>query len=246
MTPSPARRWLRRTAALLVGAPLFAGLRVRHGRSGGAGGRGRAPAQSVQVVPRLDDPQGPRQERHADHLRHGDQQGQAGGHRRPCGAAGGAEAAPDAARSTRRPHAADYARAPTRAELGDGSTDKFARLDAGISQDFSLSVPVSKLGLGEDGVYQLGVSLSGQTASQPVRPGARHPADLPAVAAGRHRGQEEPAHVPVAADLLGPPHRPDGLRRPADAGLRRRLPGARRSAPAAGWSRWSRSASSCP
>ncbi|MCF3960940.1 DUF6049 family protein [Streptomyces fuscigenes] len=34
-------------------------------------------------------------------------------------------------------------------------------------QDFALSVPVSELGLDEDGVYQLGVSLSGETSQEP-------------------------------------------------------------------------------
>jgi hypothetical protein len=53
------------------------------------------------------------------------------------------------------------------AEIGGAYTVKFPRLASGISQDFTLSVPVSKLDLGEDGVYQLGVSLSGETSSSP-------------------------------------------------------------------------------
>lgn len=44
---------------------------------------------------------------------------------------------------------------------------EFAKLDSGISYDFALSVPVDKLGLGADGVYQLGVTLTGQTAAEP-------------------------------------------------------------------------------
>lgn len=50
------------------------------------------------------------------------------------------------------------------APIGGKYTVKFAKLSSGISQDFTLSVPVGKLGLGDDGVYQLGVSLTGQTS----------------------------------------------------------------------------------
>ncbi|MFJ7997048.1 DUF6049 family protein [Streptomyces sp. NPDC096310] len=41
------------------------------------------------------------------------------------------------------------------------------KLPAGIPQDFALSVPVGKLGLDEDGVYQLGVSVTGKTSAAP-------------------------------------------------------------------------------
>ncbi|MFI6084499.1 DUF6049 family protein [Streptomyces sp. NPDC051217] len=44
---------------------------------------------------------------------------------------------------------------------------EFEKLASGISYDFALSVPVSKLGLGGDGVYQLGVSLTGRTEAEP-------------------------------------------------------------------------------
>jgi len=50
------------------------------------------------------------------------------------------------------------------APLGDDYAVRLAKLPSGISQDFKLSVPVGKLGLGGDGVYQIGVSLSGQTS----------------------------------------------------------------------------------
>ncbi|MFI7103876.1 DUF6049 family protein [Streptomyces sp. NPDC050161] len=50
----------------------------------------------------------------------------------------------------------------------DGHTAKIPALEPGISRPFSLSVPVKDLGLGDDGVYQLGVSLSGKTQSAPV------------------------------------------------------------------------------
>ncbi|MFE0423756.1 DUF6049 family protein [Streptomyces sp. NPDC058953] len=47
--------------------------------------------------------------------------------------------------------------------LGDSYTVKLPSLAPGISRDFTLSVPVEKLDLGEGGVYPLGVSLSGRT-----------------------------------------------------------------------------------
>ncbi|MEU5158491.1 DUF6049 family protein [Streptomyces sp. NPDC020875] len=46
--------------------------------------------------------------------------------------------------------------------LGDDFTVKLPSLAPGISRDFTLSVPVEKLELGDGGVYQLGVSLSGR------------------------------------------------------------------------------------
>ncbi|WP_225801989.1 DUF6049 family protein [Streptomyces sp. NK15101] len=52
------------------------------------------------------------------------------------------------------------------APLEDAPTVKIPRLGAGLSTDFSLSVPVSELGLDEEGVYQLGVSLTGQTSDR--------------------------------------------------------------------------------
>jgi hypothetical protein len=55
----------------------------------------------------------------------------------------------------------------TGSEVGGKYTEKFAKLSPGVAEHFSISVPVSKLDLGDDGVYAFGVSLSGQTAAQP-------------------------------------------------------------------------------
>lgn len=52
------------------------------------------------------------------------------------------------------------------APVEDAPTIKVPRLGPGLSADFSLSVPVSDLGLDEAGVYQLGVSLTGQTSDR--------------------------------------------------------------------------------
>ncbi|MEW2548105.1 DUF6049 family protein [Streptomyces sp. NPDC047002] len=53
------------------------------------------------------------------------------------------------------------------APLGGKYRVKIAHLPGRARQDFALSVPVSDLGLDESGVYQLGVSLSGETAREP-------------------------------------------------------------------------------
>lgn len=53
------------------------------------------------------------------------------------------------------------------AKLGGKYTLKVPELRTGVSRDFTLAVPVGKLGLDTEGVYQLGVSLTGQTARAP-------------------------------------------------------------------------------
>jgi hypothetical protein len=52
-------------------------------------------------------------------------------------------------------------------EVGGKYVKKFAKLAPGARQDFSISVPVKALSLNADGVYQLGVSLTGRTTAQP-------------------------------------------------------------------------------
>jgi hypothetical protein len=49
----------------------------------------------------------------------------------------------------------------------DGHTVNVPTLAPGLSMSFSLKVPVSALGLGATGVYQLAVTLDGQTAAEP-------------------------------------------------------------------------------
>ncbi|MEV0370255.1 DUF6049 family protein [Streptomyces sp. NPDC050636] len=48
-----------------------------------------------------------------------------------------------------------------------GHTAKIGKLEPGASRPFTLSVPVKDLELGDDGVYQVGVSLSGRTQAAP-------------------------------------------------------------------------------
>ncbi|PBC83699.1 MULTISPECIES: DUF6049 family protein [unclassified Streptomyces] len=48
-----------------------------------------------------------------------------------------------------------------------GHTEKIGKLEPGASRSFSLSVPAKDLNLGDNGVYQLGISLSGRSPSAP-------------------------------------------------------------------------------
>ncbi|MEU9381198.1 DUF6049 family protein, partial [Streptomyces sp. NPDC048279] len=51
--------------------------------------------------------------------------------------------------------------------VGGKYTEDFDSLAPGVAEHFTISVPVDKLDLGQDGVYPFGVSLSGQTSAQP-------------------------------------------------------------------------------
>ncbi|MEU3372671.1 DUF6049 family protein [Streptomyces sp. NPDC006660] len=164
-TPSPARRWLRRTAALLVAAPLFASL-LSATAAPMAQAAGDASGQSVAVTLDAVAPSAPIK---SDTLTitgtvtNTGKQAVTGAHvaLRVGSKLSGRSAIEETA--SRK----GFAPGIDAAELSDGPTVTFDRIDAGISQDFTLSVPVSKLGLGEDGVYPLGVSLSGRTSSHP-------------------------------------------------------------------------------
>ncbi|TGG81476.1 DUF6049 family protein [Streptomyces albus] len=52
-------------------------------------------------------------------------------------------------------------------EVSGGHRVKLSGLAPGITRSFALKIPVSDLHLGADGVYQLGVSLTGQTRTRP-------------------------------------------------------------------------------
>ncbi|MER6995354.1 DUF6049 family protein [Streptomyces sp. NPDC000410] len=166
MSPSPARRWLRRTAALLAGTPLLAGLLYvpvappAHAADSVSGSR------TVDVSLGTLSPAVPVKDNtltitgtvtnkgketvtaaHVD-LHVGPRM------------SGRAEIHEASERT-------GYSPESDARQLGGRYTVKFSRLASGISQDFALTVPVAKLGLDEGGVYQLGVSLSGRTPSRP-------------------------------------------------------------------------------
>lgn len=169
MRPSPARRWLRRTASVALGAPLLAGLlAVPTAGSAGAAAPDKAPTGSSTVDVSLDtlSPAAPVK---------GDTLTVSGtltnkGRQTIDGAeidlrvgprlSGRGEVDDAAKRKGYTPGADPDA-------IDDKYTVKIAKLPKGISQNFTLTVPVDKLDLDASGVYQLGVSVSGRTAAAP-------------------------------------------------------------------------------
>ncbi|MFD0340990.1 DUF6049 family protein [Streptomyces sp. NPDC127117] len=164
--PSPARRWLRRTAALIIGAPLVAALLAGPAAPAAqAGGTGKAPtgSETVDVALNTLAPSAPAK---GDTLtvsgtvtnRGKETITQAVVDLRVGPKLGSRSEIDNAAKRT------GYVLGSDPAPIGGKYTVKFGKLASGISQDFTLSVPVGKLELGDDGVYQLGVSLTGQTS----------------------------------------------------------------------------------
>ncbi|MFF0435052.1 DUF6049 family protein [Streptomyces sp. NPDC004327] len=164
-TPSPARRWLRRTASLAVAAPLLAGLlqglpAPAAQAAESAGGNGGVDVSVDTLAPKAPV--------------EGDTLTITGTvtnetKQSVSNATVDLRVGPRMTSRSEIDEVADrdgvrYGSDP--APLGGPYTVKIPTLGAGLSREFTLSVPVSKLGLDDAGVYQLGVSLSGQTGGQ--------------------------------------------------------------------------------
>ncbi|MEV6051580.1 DUF6049 family protein [Streptomyces sp. NPDC052107] len=159
---SPARRWLRRAGGLLAGAPLLAGLLQLPAA---------APAQAASsdtVSVALDSltPSAPTD---------GDTLTVSGtvtnnGKQTVTGAHVGLRVGPmldtRSGIDSVAQHSDDLT-GGTGSEVGGKYVEKFSKLSPGVAEHFSISVPVDKLDLGNDGVYEFDVSLSGKTAAQP-------------------------------------------------------------------------------
>ncbi|WP_030780051.1 DUF6049 family protein [Streptomyces sp. NRRL S-920] len=170
-SPSPARRWLRRTAALLVGTPLLAGLLqapagpVAHAAVPGA----MADATGSRTVDVSLDALTPTAPDEGDTLTVSGTVTN-NGKQTVTGAQVGLRVGPtvngrsEIDRASKR---TGFQPGADGTEVGGKYVDKFAKLAPGVRQDFSISVPVKALDLGADGVYQLGVALTGQSAAQP-------------------------------------------------------------------------------
>ncbi|MGW7403075.1 DUF6049 family protein [Streptomyces sp. NPDC054833] len=162
MSPSPARRWLRRTGALLAGAPLLAGLLQLPGATPARAASSDAVSVSLDSL----SPSAPTD---------GDTLTVSGtvtnnGKQSVTGAHVGLRVGPELTIRSAIDSAADRSdslQTSAGSEVGGKYVAKFAKLPPHVAQHFSISVPVDKLGLGKDGVYELGVSLSGQTSAQP-------------------------------------------------------------------------------
>ncbi|MFB7167084.1 DUF6049 family protein [Streptomyces sp. NPDC056121] len=171
MTPSPARRRWRRTGALLAGAPLLAGLTLLGGSPGYASPQ--APAadaigtSTVDVAVNSLTPSAPSDGDTVTvtgTLTNDSKQAVTNAHvaLRLGSALGGRASIDNVSR-----HAAGGA--PDGREIGGKYAKKISTLAPGATQGFSLSVPVKEMDLGADGVYQLGVALTGQSATQPYQ-----------------------------------------------------------------------------
>lgn len=170
-SPSPAHRWLRRTGALLAGAPLLAGL-VQLPGAGAAQAAEKASVAAAGVSSTVDvsvDSLSPSVPTDSDTITvsgsvtNKSKQTVTDAHvgLRVGPSLTGRVAIDDAADRTGFQPGVDPL------EIGGKYVEKFSKIPAGGSQRFSISVPVKELDLGSDGVYQLGVSLTGQTAAQP-------------------------------------------------------------------------------
>ncbi|MDH6451404.1 MULTISPECIES: DUF6049 family protein [unclassified Streptomyces] len=162
-SPSPARRWLRRTGALLAGVPLLAGLcqLPDAAPAQAAGGSG-----TVSVAVDTLSPSAPTE---------GDTLTVSGtvtnnGKQTVTAAHVGLQVGPELnTRSSIDTTAGDQdsLQGATGSEVGGKYVAKFAKLTPGVAQPFSIAVPVDELDLGDPGVYQLAVAISGKTSAQP-------------------------------------------------------------------------------
>ncbi|RRR87342.1 DUF6049 family protein [Streptomyces sp. RP5T] len=161
-SPSPARRWLRRTGALLAGAPLLAGLCQL---SAAAPAQAADDTGSVSVAVDTLSPSVPTE---------GDTLTVSGtvtnnGKQAVTAAHVGLQVGPELNTRSSIDTLADdkdSLQGLTGSEVGGKYEAKFAKLTPGVSEPFSISVPVDELDLGDAGVYQFAVSVSGRTAAQ--------------------------------------------------------------------------------
>jgi hypothetical protein len=168
---SPARRWLRRTGALLAGAPLLTGLlqlpaATPADAAGQESPQAASGAGSVSVAVDSLSPSTPTEgdtvtvtgtvtnngkqpvtDAHVD-LR--------------VGPSLDTRSSIDALAKK-----SDDVQGPAGEAVGGKYAEKFSKLTPGVAEPFNISVPVDELDLGQDGVYQLAVALSGETAAQP-------------------------------------------------------------------------------
>ncbi|WP_431043266.1 DUF6049 family protein [Streptomyces sp. P1-3] len=171
-TPSAARRWLRRTGALLAGVPLLAGL-VQLPTASEAHAAQAAPAASRATGSRTVDvainrltPTAPSGSATLTITGTVTNDG-----RSPITAAQvGLRIAPARASRTAIDDAAKrkgYDPSLDGRAIDAKYTKKIGRLAPGSRRDFTLTVPVKQLQLGGAGAYQIGVAVTGQTAAQP-------------------------------------------------------------------------------
>ncbi|MEU6840917.1 DUF6049 family protein [Streptomyces sp. NPDC046716] len=173
MSPSPARRLLRRTGALLAAAPLLAaptllvGALPAQAETPAVAAAAATGTRTVDVAVNELSPSAPvdgdtltikgkvtnegRQTVTDAHIG-----------LRVGTSYGGRTAVDEAAKN-------GTGGTPDGSEVASKYAEKFAKLEPGVTQDFTLSVPVKALNLGADGVYQISAALMGQTAAAPYQ-----------------------------------------------------------------------------
>ncbi|MER5438382.1 DUF6049 family protein [Streptomyces sp. NPDC002790] len=167
VSPSPARRLLRRTGALFAAAPLLASLPLLPAATPATAASSATGTSTVEVAVNSLSPSAPTD---------GDTVTVSGtvmnkGKQVVTGAHAGLRVGTSYSGRT----AVDEAAKNGTGGAADGNEisrkygKKFSKLAPGVAQDFTLSVPVKALHLGADGVYQLSVALMGQTAAQPYQ-----------------------------------------------------------------------------
>ncbi|MFE6175054.1 DUF6049 family protein [Streptomyces sp. NPDC056464] len=171
MSPSPARRWLRRTGALIAGAPLLAGLlQLSAAAPSHAAGQGSVKADSGSgTVAVAVDSLTPTVPTEGDTLT---VSGTVTNEGKQTVTDAQVDLRLGPAMSTRSDidtvaQRTDQEAGLDGAPVGGKYVKEFAKLTPGVAQRFSISVPVDKLDLGGNGVYQFAVSLSGETSAQP-------------------------------------------------------------------------------
>ncbi|MCX4763421.1 DUF6049 family protein [Streptomyces sp. NBC_01275] len=169
-SPSPARRWLRRTGVLLAGAPLLAGLLQLPAASADAAEQISAKAASdTGTVAVSVDSLSPQTPADGDTLTvsgtvtNEGKQAVTDAH---VGLRVGSVLTTRSSIDDLAGHADDLS-GNDGPEVGGKYVAEFSKLTPGVAEHFSISVPVDELDLGGDGVYPLGVSLSGETSAQP-------------------------------------------------------------------------------
>ncbi|MFD3513197.1 DUF6049 family protein [Streptomyces sp. NPDC058657] len=164
MNPSPARRWVRRAASLMAGAPLLVGLTQLPAAPAAYAAQDATGAGTVDVALDALTPHAPKK---------GDTITVSGtltnrSKQAVTEARVGLRVGERLSGRTQIDIAADrtgYTPGGEPAEL-EKYVVKIPQLPPGTSTDFTLAVPVDQLGLDESGVYQLGVSLSGKAAGR--------------------------------------------------------------------------------
>ncbi|MBA4862922.1 hypothetical protein H1V43_16270 [Streptomyces sp. PSKA54] len=170
-SPSPARRWLRRAGALLVAVPLLAGLvqlpqtPLSHaaGKTSAAEATG---SRTVDVAVNSLTPTAPGED---DTLTISGTVTNSGKQTVTTAEVGLRVGPPLNSRSAIDSAAqrTSYVPGADGNQISSEYVQEFAKLAPGVPQTFSISVPVKELHLGADGVYQLAVTLTGQTTAQP-------------------------------------------------------------------------------